>query len=47
MWYTIAAGAGEQNVVYYFDALRASMTPAQIAEGERLAAEWTPVNPCP
>jgi len=27
--------------------LRASMTPTQIAEGERLAAAWTPDSPCP
>ncbi len=47
MWYNLAAsrhrpGAYRDIAVKYRDILAAKMTPAQIAEAQRLAQEWKP-----
>ncbi len=48
MWYSLAAANGEPRAgyrsrpLYIRDDLADQMTPAQIAEAERLAAEWKP-----
>jgi TPR repeat protein len=42
MWFNLASAAGSTLAGPYRDALAASMTPAQIAEAQRLAREWKP-----
>jgi TPR repeat protein len=47
MWYNLAASGASDNrtreeAVKARDAIAAKMTSAQIAEGQRLAREWTP-----
>jgi uncharacterized protein len=42
MWYYLSAVHGEQRAAEARDALAKQMTPAQIAEAERLALEWKP-----
>lgn len=39
-WYTLAAGQGVEAAARHRDALEKAMTPAQIAEAKRRAAEW-------
>ena len=41
-WWVIAASEGVQEPADNRDRVRAYMTPAQIAEAEKLAAEWKP-----
>jgi TPR repeat protein len=41
-WLTLAAAQGDAKAAEGRDLLRAEMTPAFIAEAERLAAEWKP-----
>lgn len=41
-WYNLSAAQGEQSAVEARDALAKQMTPAQIAEAQRLAREWKP-----
>lgn len=41
-WYNLSAAHGELRSVEARDALAKQMTPAQIAEAQRLAREWTP-----
>ena len=40
MWFNLAAAQGDVNAISYGDNLAAKMTPAQIDEAQRLAAEW-------
>ena len=47
MWHTLAKKNGSPVAADYRNDLFTTMTPDQIAEGERLAAEWTPESPCP
>ncbi|MCP4327705.1 MAG: hypothetical protein GY791_04615 [Alphaproteobacteria bacterium] len=47
MWYTLSDEKAFAKAANYRNDLSKSMTPTEIAEGERLAAEWTPVRPCP
>ena len=42
MWYTLSSAHGEQRAAEARDALAKQMTPAQIAEAERLARKWKP-----
>ena len=42
MWYNLSAAHGEGRSAEARDALGRQMTPAQIAEAQRLAREWTP-----
>jgi TPR repeat protein len=41
-WYTLAATNGDKPAAELRDALAKQMTPAQIAEAQRLAREWKP-----
>ncbi len=47
MWYSISVAAGDQDAVSKPDSIASEMTPEQIAEGKRLAAEWKPVAASP
>jgi TPR repeat protein len=40
MWLSLATAGGIEDAAKYRDALAAKMTPAQIAEGQKLAREW-------
>jgi TPR repeat protein len=42
MWYNLSAAYGELRSAEARDALAKQMTPAQIAEAQRLAREWKP-----
>src|SRR5215510_1422578 len=42
MWYNLSAAHGENRSAEARDALAQRMTPAQIAEAQRLAREWKP-----
>jgi TPR repeat protein len=42
MWFNLAAARGNINGVKYRDLVASIMTPAQIAEAQKLAREWKP-----
>ncbi|MBA5866221.1 MAG: hypothetical protein GDA67_05920 [Nitrospira sp. CR1.3] len=42
MWYNLSAAHGEKRASELRDTLAKQMTPAQLAEAQRLAREWTP-----
>jgi TPR repeat protein len=42
MWFNLAAASGNENAVKGRDMVAAKMTPAQIAEAQKLAREWKP-----
>ena len=42
MWVNLAAAQGEDKYKDVRDALEKVMTPAQIAEAQRLSREWKP-----
>jgi len=42
MWFNLADAQGAKLAIKNRDALAAKMTPQQIAEAQRLAAEWKP-----
>ena len=42
MWFNLAASQGWTNARISRDQLAEKMTPAQIAEAQRLAREWVP-----
>ena len=42
MWLSLAAAQGDKRAPKRRDRLAKKMTPAQIAEAQRLAREWTP-----
>ena len=44
-WYSLAATNGDKPAPQLRDALANQMTPAQIAEAQRLAREWKPKTP--
>jgi TPR repeat protein len=44
MWYSLAAGNGYEIATGYRNDLAKQMTPAQIAEAQRLAREWKPLK---
>jgi TPR repeat protein len=41
-WYALSAAQGNAIAVTNRDRILGEMTPAQIAEGQRLAAAWRP-----
>ncbi len=41
-WYRLAADQGLEKAAKGLEVLEKSMTPAQLAEAQRLAREWTP-----
>ncbi len=42
MWYTLGTANGAKPGAVLRDALAKRMTPAQIAQAQKLAREWTP-----
>ncbi|MEE8284994.1 MAG: hypothetical protein V3R63_08420, partial [Alphaproteobacteria bacterium] len=40
MWINLSAANGNVDGPYYQDKIAKRMTPAQIAEGQKLAREW-------
>jgi uncharacterized protein len=46
MWFNLAAAIGEKSAVTDRDKAAAQMTPAQVAEAQKLAREWKP-TPAP
>ncbi len=42
MWWSLAAAQGHEPARKYRDRLAARMTPAQLADAQRLAREWKP-----
>jgi len=42
MWFNLAAAQGDRIAIENRDAIRSSMTPEQIAEGQKLSLEWKP-----
>jgi TPR repeat protein len=42
MWFDLAAAQGEKDATELRDSLAKKMTPAQIAEAQKLAREWKP-----
>jgi len=42
MWWNLAAAQGDEDARTLRDRLAEKMTPAQLAEAQRLAREWTP-----
>jgi uncharacterized protein len=42
MWYNLTAAQGDQDAIKNRDLIAGNMTPAQIAEAQRLAREWKP-----
>ena len=45
MWINLAAAKGDEDAKKARENLEALMTPAQIAEGQRLSREWKPKKP--
>jgi TPR repeat protein len=43
-WFALAAARGNTEAIKKLDVMRGEMTPAQIAQGQRLAAEWKPTK---
>jgi len=44
-WFNLAATSGEREYLTNRDKVAASLTPSQLAEGQRLASEWARVHP--
>ena len=42
MWLNLGAAGGNKDAAKFRDALISNMTPAQIAEAQRLARDWKP-----
>jgi TPR repeat protein len=42
MWFNLSAAKGGMNAAKFRDSLAKKMTPAQIAEAQKLAREWKP-----
>jgi uncharacterized protein len=42
MWFNLAAARGNRDAEKDRDMIAAQMTPAQIAEAQKLAREWKP-----
>jgi TPR repeat protein len=43
-WYTLAAASGDKVAAGLRDLLAKQMTPADIAEAQKMAGEWKPIN---
>jgi len=46
-WYSLAADSGNNSVARQRDALAAKLTPSQLSEGKRQAAQWRAHHPKP
>jgi uncharacterized protein len=44
MWLNLAAAGGDKKAAEFRDRIATSMTPAQIAEAQKLAREWKPAK---
>jgi hypothetical protein len=44
MWFNLSAAGGDQDAVKSRDEVAQRMTPAQIAEAQKLAREWKPTK---
>ena len=44
MWFSLAAAQGKEGAAAIRDLMARRMTPAQIAEAQKLAREWKPVS---
>jgi TPR repeat protein len=42
-WYSLAGANGHKKAAVHRDRLAKQMTPAQIAEAQKLAREWKPI----
>jgi TPR repeat protein len=47
MWFSLSAALGEQRAVKTLGMAERQMTPAQIAEAQRLARDWKPARQPP
>jgi hypothetical protein len=47
MWFNLAAAKGDADAIKNRDRVSTMMTPAQIAEAQKLAREWKPKEPEP
>jgi uncharacterized protein len=47
MWFSLAAARGEQRAIKTLDMAERRMTPAQIAEAQKLARDWKPATQPP
>lgn len=45
MWFNLAGASGDNDSLEIRDSIAYKMTPAQIAEAQRLAREWKPKTP--
>ena len=45
MWFNLSAAQGNQDAAKNRDNIAKRMTPAQIAEAQKLAREWQPKRP--
>jgi TPR repeat protein len=45
LWYNLAGAGGSPAAAEGRDSVAAKMTPAQIAEAQKLAREWKPKKP--
>jgi TPR repeat protein len=44
MWFTLSAAQGQDGAAIFRDLIARRMTPAQIAEAQKLAREWRPTK---
>jgi uncharacterized protein len=44
MWFSLSTAQGEQRAVKALDMAERRMTPAQIAEAQKLARDWRPAT---
>ena len=47
VWFNLAAAGGYKDAARHRDIVAAKMTPAQIAEAQKLAREWKPTKQPP
>ena len=47
MWFSLSAVQGEQKAVQAIEIAERRMTPAQIAEAQKLARDWKPATQSP
>ena len=47
IWFSLSAAQGDQDAVENRDLAARHMTPAQIAEAQKLAREWKPTKQTP
>ena len=45
LWFNLAAAGGDKNAIKARGLIAAKMTPAQVAEAQKLAREWKPKKP--